>query len=118
MADLKIKYADVEGERIYFKKGMFGYRVIQPNRNEDGSINWTNSLIGGWSNFFKLLFLLIILFLFLQGVKNMMASCNDMADNPCKYTNLDCSLYYQYQNPDLDFGLDGVGDTNEQQQAP
>jgi len=87
----KISKAFVEGDIVNLRKGKFGYRVVQPIKNEDGTTNWINFLIGGWENFFKLLFILGIAFLFLFGVKQMLKGCNDMAENPCRYTNLDCS---------------------------
>jgi len=82
-----------QGEKVYLRKGKFGYRVIHPVNNEDGSKNWVNLLVGGWGNLFKLLFILFVIFCFIYGSMETMKSCRDMAKNPCKYTNLDCSVY-------------------------
>ena len=91
-------------EPVYLKKGMFGYRVVYPIRNPDGSLNWINVLFGGYENLIKLIIILFIFFCFIYGVQEMMGSCKDMAKNPCKYTNLDCTRYYDlYAN--LDNGL-------------
>ncbi len=100
-------------EKVYLKKGAFGYSVVQPVKNEDGSINWINMLVGGWGNLFKLLFILLVIFSFIYGVQQMMEGCNDMAESPCKYTNLDCTRY-DNTAPNLDFGK--VVIPNEQQQ--
>ena len=81
----------VNGEVVNLKRGMFGYRVVHPHKNEDGTINWINLLIGGWENFWILIFIMLVILSFMYGVKEMMASCNDMAENPCKYFDLDFS---------------------------
>lgn len=48
------------GEKLYFKKDIFGYRIVHPIRNEDGSFNWTNIIFGGKRNFVMLIIFLII----------------------------------------------------------
>ena len=83
-------------EKIYLKKGIFGYSIVHPAKNEDGSINWSNLFFGGYGNLFKLLFVLFVIFCFIYGVKDMTKNCADMAKNPCKYTNLDCSQGIRY----------------------
>lgn len=41
----------LDKEKIYLKKSRFGYRVVNPIRNNDGSYNLKNLLIGGsWIN--------------------------------------------------------------------
>ena len=106
-----------ENERVYLKKGLFGYRVVHPIKNKDGTTNWINLLIGGWGNLFKLLFILFIIFCFIYGVQEMLGSCRDMARNPCKYTDLDCSTF-QWQNPYDSYNLSSQGGvmSDEQQQ--
>jgi hypothetical protein len=37
----------INNEEIVLKKDFTGWRVIYPIRNQDGSINWKNFLIGG-----------------------------------------------------------------------
>ena len=38
-------------EKVYMKKDFFGWRVVHPIKNEDGSLNWFNMLTGGsWGN--------------------------------------------------------------------
>lgn len=85
---------ELNNEKVNLKKGMFGWAVVHPVKNEDGTINWPNMLFGGYGNLFKLLLILFVILSLLYGVKEMMISCKDMAENPCKYTNLDCSILY------------------------
>jgi hypothetical protein len=82
-----------ENEEIYLTKDFFGYRIVHPIRNKDGSINWVNMLFGGWRNLFILIIILIIVFGLYFGIQELLAGCQDLAANPCKYTSLDCSLY-------------------------
>ena len=79
-------------ETIHMKKGMFGYRVVHPHKNPDGTINWINLLVGGWGNFLTLIFIMLVILSFLYGVNEMMASCNDMAEHLENY--FDCSFTY------------------------
>jgi len=97
------------GEDIaYLKEGKFGYRVVHPAKNEDGTINLINLLVGGWENFFKLIFVLFTIFLFLYGVSNLLEGCNDMAQNPCQYTDLDCSGQDAFAfDSEIEFNLGG-----------
>ena len=88
----------VNGEVVNLKKGMFGYRVIHPNKNDDGTINWINLLVGGWGNLMQLLFILFVLLSLLYGTIEMNRACLDMAENPCDFTNLDCSMDNQDNN--------------------
>ena len=100
----KINKTFVDGEIINLKKGTFGYRVVHPIKNEDGTTNWINLLIGGWGNLAILIFIMLVILSFMYGVKEMMAGCNDMAENPCSYTNLDCTIYYSQGSYDIKVG--------------
>ena len=102
-------------DNVYLKKGFLGWTVVQPVKNEDGTTNWLNLLIGGWGNLFKLLFILLVIFSFLYGVKEMMKGCNDMAENPCEYTNLDCTRYYKSSSYMQEYNKELM--TDEQQQG-
>jgi len=86
----KNKTIKIDDEEVHLKKGFFGYRVIHPPMI-NGKRNWINLLVGGWGNFITLIFILLILLSFFVGVKEMIASCNDFAENPCDYIDLDCS---------------------------
>lgn len=92
---MKIKKINIDGEIVNLKRGAFGYRVVHPIRDDgskltfknifDGNTNWINLVIGGRGNFFKLLFILLIIGLVLFGVNEMVKSCREMAKNPCDY---------------------------------
>ena len=47
---------------------------------------------------------------FFYGVREMMTGCNDMAENPCSYTNLDCTRIYKTNYVDIKVG-DNDGET-------
>ena len=74
-----------ESDKVYLSKGIFGYRVVHPIKNEDGSQNWVNTLVGGWGNFIKIIFIILLILFFLYGVNQMMISCNNMAAHPEQY---------------------------------
>ena len=101
-------------ETISLAKGKFGYRVIHPHKDQNGNIIWINLLIGGWENFFKLLFIMFVLGCFFYGFQEVTESCNDMTKNPCKYFDLDCTRYYNEANYNLlnDIQFD-VGDIDD-----
>jgi len=49
-------------EGVFLKKGKFGYRVVYPYKNEDGSINYFNLLTGGsWANVIKVLIIVLLI---------------------------------------------------------
>lgn len=60
-----------EKDKVYMKKDIFGWRVVQPLRKDGSSLNiknifdgntiWINLLIGGWRNFIFLLIILALL---------------------------------------------------------
>ena len=87
---MEIRRAIVNNEVVAMTKGMFGWRVVHPIKNSNGSINWINLSVGGWGNLIMLLFIFLIIGVGYFGMKQMMVSCNDMAEDPCKYTNLNC----------------------------
>lgn len=86
-----IKRVDVEGDSFFVKKGVEGnYRVVFPWKNEDGTINWKNTISGGnWFNLLKIAFLILIilgaLFEYSQNVK-ILLDCfsNDIKLEMCK----------------------------------
>jgi len=100
---------NINGETVHLKKGNLGYRVIYPHKNDDGTINWINTLIGGWENFIKLLFILFVLLSLFYGIIEMNRDCINMAENPCEYTDLNCGAKKAW-NSDFNF----VGDIYEE----
>ncbi len=52
----------INNELLHLKKGMFGWNIVYPWKNEDGTINWFNLFTGGsWANFFLWLFIVVII---------------------------------------------------------
>lgn len=71
--------------KVYLKKDLFGYRVVEPWKNEDGKINWFNFLLGGKRNLFILGVIFIVLLLAYYGFNEAIAVYKDTAKNPCNY---------------------------------
>jgi len=61
-----IKEVVIEGEKINLKKGVFGWSVVNPIKNSNGTINWKNLISGGsWA---KLIFVIIFVVLALGAI--------------------------------------------------
>ena len=55
-----VKEIEIEGERVFLKKGFLGWSVIHPVKI-DGKINWKNLIAGGnWGNLMIILVFLVI----------------------------------------------------------
>lgn len=57
-----VKNIEIDSEKIYLKKSkVFGWGVVYPWRNEDGSLNWFNLLTGGqWIKLISIIVIVII----------------------------------------------------------
>lgn len=101
MKEDKIIKTYVEGDIVDLKKGIFGYRVIHPVKNPDGSRNKINLFIGGWGNFWALIFILLVVMCFFYGVNQMLISCKELAADPCASCQayLDEHAYEDYGGP-------------------
>lgn len=84
-----------ENEKVFLKKDFVGWRVVEPWKNEDGSINWFNLLVGGKRNLFILVFIMIITFLFYLGINEMISNYQIIAEQPCKF----CVSCFDNSNP-------------------
>lgn len=80
---------ELNGEKIHLKKDYFGYRIIHPYRNEDGTINWLNLLFGGKKNLVSLILYMLIVFLFYMGINEIISAYKIIAANPCDFC-IDC----------------------------
>ncbi|MCK9371178.1 hypothetical protein M0R04_14800 [Candidatus Dojkabacteria bacterium] len=78
-----------EQDKVYLKKDVFGWRIVHPLKNPDGSINVWNVLFGGIRNFVTLLAILLILGMLLYGEHEMTKSMKEIVSNPC----IHCSAY-------------------------
>jgi len=67
------------------KKDWFGYRIVYPIKNLDGTINWWNLLVGGKRNAFRLLIYSAIILLIYFGVNELISSYKLIAANPCEF---------------------------------
>ena len=75
---------------LYVKKSFDGYRVVYPYKNDDGTINWKNLLLGGnWWNLLKTIFILLFIFGFTWSYLHDIRVCKELSDriikNPCEF---------------------------------
>ena len=57
----KIIKKEINGEEVYLKKGLLGWNVVHPIKNDDDTINWKNLIAGG--SWIKLLMLGVLVLL-------------------------------------------------------
>ncbi len=77
-------------EQIYLTKGILGWKLVYPLKNEDGSYNWINVIFGGWENLIILciiLFALMLFYLSYQEVASQLTDCLKVVSQ-FKITNL------------------------------
>ena len=69
-----------EEDQVYLKKDIFGWRIVHPIKNRDGTINWTNLVFGGWRNFTFLIIILLItgfvLWSYRHDIQTIQQACN------------------------------------------
>lgn len=71
-----------DGSKIEVKKGKFGYRIVHPVKTEDGKTLWINFLFGGWANFFKIIFYLLLIVIIYFGFSDVLNQC-EVIMNSC-----------------------------------
>lgn len=77
-------------EGLYIKKSLGEYRIVYPIKNDDGTFNWKNFLIGGsWFNLIKttliILALIALTLSYNHDVKECSTIANYVAENPCSW---------------------------------
>lgn len=76
-------------EKLYLKKDIFGWRVVHPIKNEDGSINYFNLILGGWRNLFILVLFLIIMFIIMYSynhdITTLQNHYSNISENPWEF---------------------------------
>ena len=74
----------------YLKKDeLFGYRVIYPYKNPDGTIHWFNLLTGGsWAKFVVTLLIVALIIFSVWAYKTDVSTCYEVIENPCDYCDL------------------------------
>ncbi len=81
----KIKEIELDGERVFLRKRLTGYKEVHPIRI-DGKFNWKNFLIGGsWMNVLKLIILIILISLIALSYYHDQAEFRELQENPCEY---------------------------------
>ena len=108
----KIKETNIDNEKIYLRKDMFGWRVVNPIKI-DGKINYKNLLLGNRKVIILTIVWLLIMGFILYGVNEMVSSCRDMTKNPCKYFKVDCSIISKGYNNINSIPIINGGDKNE-----
>lgn len=78
-----------ENEKVYLKKDWFGWRVVEPYKDENGKTNWKRFLFGTKKTLITLIIYLLIAVMLYVGIKQLIAGYADIANNPCKYC-IDC----------------------------
>lgn len=99
-----------EEEKVYLKKDMFGWRVVDPWRTPDGKINWFNLLTGGKKNLAVTIVLLVLFVLIYLGTQELISNYQMIADDPCAFCK-DCQAQVRkvisginkYEEPKLNF---------------
>jgi hypothetical protein len=93
-----------EQEKVYLKHDFMGYRVVNPIKNPDGTINWFNLLVGGKRGLITLIILMSIATLLYFGIQQLIANYQLIAAEPCKFcTNCFSKTIIKYQ--ELNFTL-------------
>jgi hypothetical protein len=92
-----------EGEKVYLKKDVFGWRTIQPIKI-NGKINWLNFLLGGTRNALGLIILLLLIgflmFSHYHDVEVIQKKYADISADPiawCKNVNANPAAYQEYK---------------------
>lgn len=111
---LKIEDIPLE-DKVYLKKDIFGYRVVNPIKNEDGTFNFANLIFGGYRNLLFLIILLLLLFFSMWSYNNDIQAVKDFYGNisvdpfyACK--ELSNSAYPEYSK--VDIKIDGEASTS------
>jgi hypothetical protein len=80
---------DYNDDGSYLKKDMFGYRVIYPYKNNDGSINWFNLWTGGsWAKLIVTILIVSLIMFSVFAYKTDVKTCYEVIKSPCDYCNL------------------------------
>ena len=81
-----IKVEDLpEQEKIYLKESFDGWRVVNPNRNEDGTLNWKNIISGGnWWKLFAIAIVVLVILGVLYEYSDNMKTYHECFDDEIK----------------------------------
>lgn len=76
-----------EGEEVYLKKDFLGWRVVEPWKNKDDSINWFNLLLGGKRNLATLGFIILLALSLYLGFHEQLENAKMVIENPCAFAD-------------------------------
>lgn len=84
--DKKIEWIEreVNGKKEVFaiRRSFDGWRVVYPTKNQDGTTNWKNILLGGgWGNAFRWLMYLALILLFFYVYSHDTEMCRETMKN-------------------------------------
>jgi hypothetical protein len=84
---------DYNDDGSYLKKDMFGYSIIYPYKNNDGSLNWFNIWTGGsWAKLIVTLLIVSLIIFSVYAYKTDVKTCYEVIENPCDYCNLNPTM--------------------------
>ena len=74
----KLEKVTFNNENIYLKRSKLGWRIVYPYKNEDGSWNYKNLILGGsWAFLLKIIFITLALYLIFTAYKHDTQECRD-----------------------------------------
>lgn len=76
-----------EDTKVYLKKDIFGWRTVEPIKDENGKVLWKRMILGTWrERAFMGFIILLVLFSYL-GFKEQLNNYYSVMNNPCAYCN-------------------------------
>ena len=83
-------------EKVYMTKDIFGWRIVHPIKNDDGTTNLVNLLVGGWRNCaISIIVIVMILFLawsYNKDINTIQANCVNINADPIGWCEEICDL--------------------------
>ena len=75
------KVIELDNDKVYLKRDRSGWRVVHPIKNDDGTWNWKNFLIGGsYWNILKIGFVVGIILFIAYSYKHDMNMCANLLE--------------------------------------
>ena len=67
-------------EKVWVRKGLTGWKIVHPIKNEDGSMNWKNFFMGGslWNLLFVILIVGFVCLAIVEYVSNINILINEL----------------------------------------
>ena len=86
--------------KVYLKKDIFGYRVVEPIWDEGGKLKWKRIIFGTWRERAFLLFIIMLVLFSYLGFQEQINNYYEVLSNPCAYCT-DCQSQTQQVIRDL-----------------